>query len=172
MAAYAHLSLHLSKCHIVGNHMSGLKCFLAIVWVSVLCVLFLEVPWVSLWSVIVVQNVLTCFIDIAFKVFPLNVWLVRGLCRTIWIYMHHECEGKIEKYVPRIAVWHHEACRVMTNGDPEGRTFLSYHHNNKRFFFLLTPAFIYLLFKKSLQKSLNTLRCNFTLWRYLTPWVR
>ena len=66
--------------------------------------------------------------------------------------MHHECEGKIEKYVPRIAVWHHEACRVMTNGDPEGRTFLSYHHNNKRFFFLLTPAFIYLLFKKKLTE--------------------
>ena len=25
-AAQAHLSLHLSKCHIVGNHMSQLKC--------------------------------------------------------------------------------------------------------------------------------------------------
>ena len=25
-AAYARLGLHLSKCHIVGNHMSRLKC--------------------------------------------------------------------------------------------------------------------------------------------------
>ena len=42
---------------------------------------------------------------------------------TIRIY--HECEGRIEKSVPKIAVWHHEACLVMTNSDPEGRIFLS-----------------------------------------------
>ena len=29
-----------------------------------------------------------------------------------------ECEGGIEKPVPRIAVWHHEACRGMANSDP------------------------------------------------------
>ena len=29
----------------------------------------------------------------------------------------HECEGRIEKSVPRIIFWHHKACRVMTNGD-------------------------------------------------------
>ena len=30
----------------------------------------------------------------------------------IWnIRIYHECEGRIEKPVPRIAVWHHEACR-------------------------------------------------------------
>ena len=34
--------------------------------------------------------------------------------------IYHECEGRIEKSILRIAVWHHEACRVMTNGDPEG----------------------------------------------------
>ena len=91
---------------------------------------------------------------------PLNYdW---NIFRIIRIY--HECEGRIEKSVPRIAVWHHKACRVMINGDPEGRTFLSY----------LTPImdsfscsplflFIYLfIFEKCLQKSLNTLRCNFT----------
>ena len=33
------------------------------------------------------------------------------------ISIHHECEGGIEKSVPRITVWHHEACRVMTNDD-------------------------------------------------------
>ena len=32
---------------------------------------------------------------------------------------NHECEGRIEKSVPRMAVWHHEACRVMTNRDLE-----------------------------------------------------
>ena len=36
------------------------------------------------------------------------------------IRIHNECEGRIEKSVPRIAVWHHEACPVMTNGDHEG----------------------------------------------------
>ena len=76
---------------------------------------------------------------------------------TIRIY--HECESKIEKSVPRIALWHHEACRVITNGDPEGRIFLSLPYTNSRFFFLLTTVF-YL--KISFQKSLNTLRCNFT----------
>ena len=40
--------------------------------------------------------------------------------------IHHECEGGIEKSVPRITDWHHEACQVMTNGDHEGRIFLSH----------------------------------------------
>ena len=40
-----------------------------------------------------------------------------------FIRIYHECEGRIEKSVPRFTVWHHEACRVMTNGDPEGRIF-------------------------------------------------
>ena len=60
------------------------------------------------------------------------------------IRIHHECEGRIEKSAPRIALWHHEACRVMTNGDPEGRSFLSYPHTNNGFFFLLTTFFVYL----------------------------
>ena len=36
------------------------------------------------------------------------------------IRIYHKCEDRIVKSVPRIAVWHHEACRVMTNGDPGG----------------------------------------------------
>ena len=32
----------------------------------------------------------------------------------------HECEGRIEKSVPRIAIWHRMPCQLMTNGDPEG----------------------------------------------------
>ena len=54
------------------------------------------------------------------------------------IRRYHECEGRIEKSVPRIAVWHHVAFRVMTNVDLEGRIFLSYPHTNNGFFFLLT----------------------------------
>ena len=61
------------------------------------------------------------------------------------IIIYYECEGGIEKSVARITVWHHEACRVMTNGDPEGRIFLSYHHTNNGLFFLLTTVlFIYI----------------------------
>ena len=54
------------------------------------------------------------------------------------IRIYHECEGRIEKYVLRITVWHHEACRVIINGDPEGRIFQSYPHTKNGFFFLLT----------------------------------
>ena len=39
------------------------------------------------------------------------------------IKIHHEYEGRIEKSVLRTTNWHHEACRVMTNGDPKGRIF-------------------------------------------------
>ena len=52
------------------------------------------------------------------------------------IRIFHECEVKIEKSVLRN--WHHEACRVMTNGDQDGRIFLSHPHTNNGFFFLLT----------------------------------
>ena len=64
--------------------------------------------------------------------------------------IYHECEGRIEKSVLRIAAWHHEACRVMTNGDSAGRIFLSFHHTNNGFFFLLTTVFFY--FKNKLPE--------------------
>ena len=73
--------------------------------------IFPTVPRVCLWSVIIA--------------FPSH---------NIRIY--HVCNGGIEKSVPRITDWHHEACRVMTNGDPEGRIFLSHPHTNNGFFFL------------------------------------
>ena len=57
-------------------------------------------------------------------------------CVTIRIY--HECEGGIEKFFPMVTVWHHQACLVMTNGDPEWRIFLSNPHTNDGSFFLLT----------------------------------
>ena len=64
------------------------------------------------------------------------------------IRIYHECEGGIEKSVPRVAVWHHEACRVMANGDPEGLIFLFYPYTNNGFFFLLTTVFINLFILK------------------------
>ena len=49
----------------------------------------------------------------------LSAWaFIRGICNKN-IIIYHDCEGRIEKSVPRIAVWHHKACRVMTGGDPE-----------------------------------------------------
>ena len=36
---------------------------------------------------------------------------------------HHEFEGGIKKPVLRITVWHHEACRVMTNRNDKGWIF-------------------------------------------------
>ena len=77
--------------------------------------------------------------------------------RNIRIY--HECEGRIEKSAPRIAVWHHETCRVMTNGDPEGGIFLSYPHTNNGFFFLLTTVF---LFKNKLPEVPEYSKMQFT----------
>ena len=57
----------------------------------------------------------------------------RPMYITIAEAMVNECEGRIEKSVPRIAVWHHAACRVMKNGDPEGPVFLPYPHTNNVF---------------------------------------
>ena len=54
------------------------------------------------------------------------------------IRIHHECEYGIEKSVLRFTDWHHEACRVMPNGDCEGRIFLFHPHTKNGFFFLLT----------------------------------
>ena len=42
---------------------------------------------------------------------------------SIGLQIYHESEGEIEKSIPGITDWHHEACRAMTNGDPQGRIF-------------------------------------------------
>ena len=57
--------------------------------------------------------------------------------------IYHECYGRREKIIMRIAVCHHEACRVMTNGDSEGRIFPSYPHTNNGFVFLPIPVFYF-----------------------------
>ena len=54
--------------------------------------------------------------------------------------------------MPRITVWHHEACRVMTNGDPEGWIFLSHPYTNNGFFFLLIVKYRIFMFRKRLAK--------------------
>ena len=69
-------------------------------------------------------------------------YITHNTCNIIRIY--YECKGRIENSVPRIAVWHHEASRVMTNGDPEGLSSLSDPHTNNGFFLLLAIVFIYL----------------------------
>ena len=64
------------------------------------------------------------------------------------IRIHFECDGGIEKSVPRITDWHHEACRVMTYSDREGRIFPTLPHSNSGFFFLHTIKYIILYLKR------------------------
>ena len=75
----------------------------------------------------------------------IRFWFLLHICN---IRNYHECEGRIEKSIARIPVWHHEACQVMTNGDPEGQIFLSAPHTYNGLFFLLTTVFIYLFYYK------------------------
>ena len=82
---------------------------------------------------------------------------------TDHIRIHHECRGGIAKSVPRITKWHHEARRVMTNGDREGRIFLSHPHTNKGFIFLLTTKDSHLILvthENGFYKILNSLGCD------------
>ena len=89
-------------------------------------------------------------------VFPGHIYL--NLCHFIisildkesgdftWVWnlrIYHECElgpsirgprCEIEKPVPRITIWHHKACRLMANGDPERWIFLFHPHTNNGFF--------------------------------------
>ena len=61
----------------------------------------------------------------------------------IIIRIFHGCEVRIEKSV-RGSLFGTRLCRVMSNGDPEGRIFLSSPNNHDRFFFLHTfwpPSF-------------------------------
>ena len=48
-------------------------------------------------------------------------------CKKI-IRIHHEYKDGIEKFVPRITDWHHEACGVMVNGSCKGWIFLFHPH--------------------------------------------
>ena len=74
----------------------------------------------------------------------------------------YKIEGGIEKTVPRIIDWQHEAIQVMTIGDRERRGFLSHPHTNNGFFSCspLNTRFILEKQGKCFQKILNTLRCD------------
>ena len=54
------------------------------------------------------------------------------------ISIFHGCMVWIEKSVTRVTDWHHEACRVMPNSDPEWQIFLSSPYTHNRYFFLHT----------------------------------
>ena len=83
-----------------------------------------------------------------------------ALIRMNTIRIHHECEGGIEKPVPRIIVWHHKTCRVMTNGDPEGHIFFIAFSHESWILFLAYNLIPHFMFKKDFQKFLNTLGCD------------
>ena len=87
--------------------------------------------------------------------FPLYIFFIIYDHLTNIVRIYHVCELWRDKSVLRITVWHHEACRVMTNGAPEGQIFASHDHTNSGFFFLLNIVY----FKISFQKSLYTPRC-------------
>ena len=66
--------------------------------------------------------------------------MLKQMGKNIRIY--HWYEDRIEKSVPRIAVLHHEACRVVTNGDTEGRIF--YPTLTRIMDFFLSPMFLFI----------------------------
>ena len=71
------------------------------------------------------------------------------------IIIYPKGEGQIEKSVWRITLWHHEFCRVMTNGESEGQIFLSTSDTYHGFIFILTSWFP-ILFKNKTSVSSNT----------------
>ena len=82
--------------------------------------------------------------------------LIFGKILIANIRIHHECEGGIEKFVLRITDGQHEACRMMTKGDCEGRIFRSHPHTNNGYFScspLNTHFYIGRNMKKASRKS-------------------
>ena len=84
------------------------------------------------------QDMIQCLMDV------LQVCIIR---------IYHECEGRIDNSIPRINVWHHEACRVMTNCDHEGWIFISHPHKNNGFLLLLTIKYRILSLIKAHRSS-------------------
>ena len=84
------------------------------------------------------------------------------------IRIHHECEGRIEKSVPMINAWHHEACWVMTNGDLQGRIFISHPHTNNGFFSLLNIKFRINVWKRTPRSSWIRRDADTTWWRHFS----
>ena len=76
------------------------------------------------------------------------------------IRIYHECEGRLEKSIPRTAVWHHEASRVI----PRDRFF---YPTLTRIMDYFSCSSVFFYFKIRFQKSLYTLRCNLIWWYHL-----
>ena len=70
----------------------------------------------------------------------MNVVRIRGNPTVDIIRIHYECEGEIEKSIPRITDWHQDAL-MMIKGDHEEQIFLSHPHTNNGFSFLLTTKY-------------------------------
>ena len=49
----------------------------------------------------------------------LRIWYNKITASLLMVYLrfYHGYEWQIEKSILRITVWHHEACRMMTNDD-------------------------------------------------------
>ena len=52
---------------------------------------------------------------------------------------YHECEGGNATSIPRITVWHHEACQIMTKGYHEENGFVKPIHTQILDSFSLSP---------------------------------
>ena len=52
-----------------------------------------------------------------------NICFGKEIRKITFCYSYLWAWGGIRKSVPRIMDWHHDACRVMTNGDHEGQIF-------------------------------------------------
>ena len=76
--------------------------------------------------------------------------IASGTCAYCIIRIYHECEGGIDKKVQTITVpiGIHEACRVITNVDREGRSFPSHPHTNNGVF-MLTIKYRMCMFKNA-----------------------
>ena len=57
------------------------------------------------------------------------------------IRIYQECDGGIERSMPRITVWHHEACQVVIIGYPSGRFFSFPSSHKECIVFMLTIKF-------------------------------
>ena len=95
-----------------------------------------------------------------------NTWQCIIYLKAIRYIQSQKQEKNISKKVDHFASVSPSISKVMPNGDPEGRIFLSHPHNtNNGLFFLLTIKNIAFSCLKGSQ-FLNTLRCDIIWWRH------
>ena len=78
-------------------------------------------------GIVALVKSVNCNVQLQFNHHSNKIYLV---CTSTFenIRIHHDCEGRIEKSVRKITAWHHEAYRVMPNGESRGTDFLSHPH--------------------------------------------